>query len=163
MHVLMRCSDRCRGSQRRAAYPFIQPHAGAVLQHSCTCRIHLYSREAAYRPTDLRLARQVGHPVAAVASCPRQQVTPAWCDAQQHPRGGHFLCHAITCRCIEAYELIANITTLDVGFRNPTTGQPLLSQFLTYDGTVPGPSIVVQQGVQSLVRLHNHIFCNTKT
>ena len=59
--------------------------------------------------------------------------------------------------------MIANITTLDVGFRNPTTGQPLLSQFLTYDGTVPDPSIVVQQGVQSLVRLHNLIFCNTTT
>ena len=91
-------------------------------------------------------------------------ITPAWCDAPQHPlKLNTILCNVITCRCIEAYELIASLTNLDVGFRNPTTGQPLLSQFLTYDGTVPGPSIVVQQGVQSLVRLHNHIFCNTTT
>ena len=82
-------------------------------------------------------------------------------EAQQHYSMQTRACCAHR-RCIEGYELTANITALDVSFRNPTTGRPLLSQFLTFDGTVPGPNFVVQQGVHSLVRLHNHIFCNTK-
>ncbi len=63
-------------------------------------------------------------------------------------------------RCIEYYELKAQITEFDFGFRSPE-GKPLRSQMLTYDGEFPGPRIVATQGVQALVRLHNHLHCNT--
>lgn len=63
--------------------------------------------------------------------------------------------------CIEAYELAAQITDMELGFYDLETGEPLISQFLTYNGQLPGPYIKVDQGVQTLVRLHNWIGCNT--
>ncbi|KAG1661074.1 hypothetical protein FOA52_004536 [Chlamydomonas sp. UWO 241] len=72
----------------------------------------------------------------------------------------------VTCdkfaRCIEAYVIIANMTAFNFGFLNPD-GTPLASEMLTYNGTIPGPAFVVDEGVQSLVRIYNHINCDTAT
>ena len=62
-------------------------------------------------------------------------------------------------RCIEAYTLTATNFEVDFGFKD-ANGQPLLTSALGYDGIFPGPAIYVQQGVQTLVRIVNDIFCN---
>jgi hypothetical protein len=42
------------------------------------------------------------------------------------------------CRCIQGYEVEANIVTLNSGFTDPVTGRALPGQWLAYDGAVPG-------------------------
>ena len=61
-------------------------------------------------------------------------------------------------RCIEAYELAAEYFKTQLGFYDVETGEPIGTTFLTYNDVATGvlsPFIVAEQGVQSLVRVHN--------
>jgi len=65
-------------------------------------------------------------------------------------------------RCIEGYVIEASIIQTDLGFTFPN-GTTWPVEMLAYNGTVPGPTFVIDQGVQTVIRLYNNIFCDTET
>lgn len=65
-------------------------------------------------------------------------------------------------RCIDAYSILAKPIEVDFGFKD-ANGLPLLTDMLAYDGKIPGPTIRVMRGVQTLIRFTNHINCNLTT